>query len=381
MPIDRRTFLSASAASAAWLGLPAPDPMAGAMAGAPAAARSQGTERKPLRILILGGTNLTGPHNVRYALERGHSVSIFTRGKTQPGLFQDAFQEVEHLIGDREDNLEALKGREWDAVIDASGRKESWTRATAELLKDAAKTYLYISSTGVYYPYLKAGLDESDPPALEDPSKGKNGSYAYGVMKARSENVAREAFGEDRAIVVRPGYIVGPLDRTHRGTYWPTRIRRGGDVVVPGAKADLVQQIDVRDLTEFMIRLLERGGGGTYNATGPGTPTSMAEFVYGVKGAFSSDVTWHWIDDQEFLSEHRLTFAIPWIMPEGDHLGSQRISVQKAREASLTFRPIAKTALDTLEWYDTLPMEKQNSPPMALSPDRETKILTAWKAR
>ncbi len=334
-----------------------------------------------MSILILGGTNLTGPHHVRYALERGHSVSIFTRGRTQPGLFQEAFQHVEHLIGDRENDLEALKGRTWDAVIDASGMQVKWTADSAQLLKDHVGTYLYISSTGVYYPYLTTNIHETTEPALVDPSGGEDVSARYGVMKALSEIEARRAFGEARACIVRPGYIVGPLDSTHRGTYWPDRLTRGGEVMVPGRKTDQVQQIDVRDLTEWIIHLLEDQVHGTFNATGPSSLMTMEEFVYGMRAATSSVVTWTWIEDHDFLVEHQVTYAIPWILPVGNELGSQTISIERARAAGLTFRPVALTAMDTLEWYNSLPAEERASPPMAITPEKETQVLAAWKAR
>ena len=335
-----------------------------------------------LEILILGGTNLTGPHHVRYALERGHSVTIFTRGQKKPGLFQDSFQHVEHLIGDREDDLEALRGRTWDAVIDASGMNDNWTRDSAELLRDAVGTYLYISSTGVYYPYLTTDIKEDTELVLEDESDGENIASWYGTMKARSELEARKVFGE-RTCIVRPGYIVGPLDSTHRGTYWPERLRRGGDVLVPGKKTDQVQQIDVRDLTEWIVHLLENEVHGVYNATGPATPITMEEFVYGVRATSSSDVTWTWIEDYEFLTEHEVYYAIPWLMPTGDNLGSQRINIDRAKATGLTFRPIAITAQETLEWYhsDALTDEERATPPMTLTPEREAEVLAAWKAR
>lgn len=382
MEPDRRDFLRTATAAGGAL----------VLGGGPLSAReptaprgeAASVERAPrsLKILILGGTNLTGPHNVRYALERGHEVTIFTRGQTRPGLFQDAFQHVEHLIGDRADDLTALEGRSWDAVIDASGRQVEWTRDSAELLRDAVGTYLYISSTGVYYPYLTTEIDEDTEPELVDPSGGENGAYAYGVMKAVSEIEARKVFGP-RTLVVRPGYIVGPLDRTHRGTYWPERLRRGGEVLVPGKKTDRVQQIDVRDLTEWMIHLLETGTHGTFNATGPGSPLTMEEFVYGVRATSSADVSWTWIDDYEFLAESRVYFAIPWILPVDDNLGSQRIDVRRATAAGLTFRPIAVTAMDTLEWYhsDALSDEDRATPPMAIPEERERAVLEAWHAR
>lgn len=383
MPTRRRDFLKTTAAAGGALalgfgGLEA----AGAEKRVEPEPRPRGSTPRALKILILGGTNLTGPHNVRYALERGHEVTIFTRGRKKPGLFQDAFEHVEHLIGDRENNLEALRGRNWDAVIDASGMNEAWTRDSAELLRDAVETYAYISSTGVYYPYLTTEITEDTRPELVDPSEGKNIASQYGVMKALSEIEARKVFG-DRTLVYRPGYIVGPLDTTHRGTYWPERLRKGGEILVPGKKTDRVQQIDVRDLTEWMIHMLENGTHGTYNATGPASPLTMEEFVYGMRAATSSEPIWTWIEDYEFLQEQRLLFAIPWILPLDDNLGSQRIDITRAKQVGLTFRPIAQTAMDTLEWYhsDALTDEERANPPMSISPEREKEALTAWKAR
>jgi len=381
---NRRDFLKASIAAGGALGLGlspgrlSADPVT--HEGAASAARRP-LPRRSLDILILGGTNLTGPHHVRYALERGHSVSIFTRGRTQPGLFQDAFERVEHLIGDRQDNLEALEGRSWDAVIDASGMNVKWTTDSAQLLKDHVGSYLYISSTGVFYPYLTTNIDETTEPVLVDESGGKNPAARYGVMKALSEIEATKAFGEDRTCIVRPGYIVGPLDSTHRGTYWPDRLTRGGEVLVPGKKTDQVQQIDVRDLTEWNIHLLEDQVHGVFNATGPSSLMTMEEFVYGMRAATSSDVTWTWIEDYDFLVENQVFFAIPWIIPLDDNLGSQTINIDRAKAAGLTFRPVALTAMETLEWYYSLPEEKRNTPPMAITPEKEAEVLAAWKAR
>jgi len=384
MSTERRDFLKAAALAGGGLalGLGGNTDSVPARISTPRSGALEARASRSMRILILGGTNLTGPHNVRYALERGHEVTIFTRGRREPGLFRDAFQHVEHLIGDRADNLEALKGRSWDAVIDASGMNHEWTRDSAELLRDAVGTYMYISSTGVYYPYLTTEIGEDTELELVDPSGGENGASAYGVMKALSEIEARKAFG-DRACVVRPGYIVGPLDSTHRGTYWPERLRRGGEVLVPGKRTDLVQQIDVRDLTEWMIHLLENGTHGTFNATGPVVPTSLEEFVYGVRATSAAEITWTWIEDYDFLQQHGVVWAIPWIMPVGDNLGSQRIDISRAKAAGLTFRPIAVTAMDTLEWYhsDAVTDEQRSSPPMVISPEKEAEVLAAWEAR
>ena len=384
MSTKRRDFLKTTAAAGGALALGfggAVQEVAGAATSGRTAIAAPPPALRRLRILILGGTNLTGPHIVRYALERGHEISIFTRGRTKPGLFQDAFEHVEQLIGDRADNLEALKGRTWDVVLDSSGSNERWTRDSAELLRDAVGSYMYISSTGVYYPY-PAGITEDTEVRLVDPSGGKDGSARFGVMKALSEIEARKVFGE-RTCVVRPTYIVGPLDGTHRGTYWPERLRRGGEVLVPGRKTDQVQQIDVRDLTEWMVHLLENGTHGTFNAVGPASPLTMEEFVYGMRATTSAEVRWTWVEDYAFLQEQEFTAAIPWILPVGDYLGSQSIDNSRAKAAGLTFRPLAVTAMDTLAWYhsDAVTDEERTNPPMALSPEREVELLNVWKRR
>ena len=173
----------------------------------------------PLNILILGGTSFLGPHQIAYAMNRGHSITIFTRGRTKPTIHKDLFREVEHLTGDREDNLESLKGRKWDVVIDNSGRRAKWTRDSAELLRDQVELYLYTSSTGVYYPYLGSDIPEDTKPVLTVPegiNEEQAMEYGYGVMKANSEIEARRVFGDDQTIIVRPTYIMGPADRTDR---------------------------------------------------------------------------------------------------------------------------------------------------------------------
>ncbi|HSR41443.1 MAG TPA: NAD-dependent epimerase/dehydratase family protein, partial [Longimicrobiales bacterium] len=296
MTPSRRDFLIRSAGTAAALSLGA--------GIRPLSAVSSGLRRPPptgsLDLLILGGTSFLGPHQVRYALERGHRVSIFTRGQTEPRLFVELFDEVEHLEGDRGGDLTALQGRTWDAVIDNSGRQVEWATASAEALVDSVEHYLFVSSTGVYWPYLTVGVTEEVEPRLEDDPPRDEPSY--GVMKARSEREVRRVFGDDRAIIVRPNYIVGPGDTTDRFPYWPVRIARGGEVLVPGSYDDPVQFQDVRDLTEWMIHLVEEGVTGTFNATGPfPTQATIAEMVYGIRAVTTEPVEWVWIDDYDFL--------------------------------------------------------------------------------
>jgi len=348
------------------------------------------TARAPLRILILGGTSFLGPHLIRYALERGHSISTFTRGRTEPTIHRDLFDKVEELTGDRATDLSALEHRSWDAVIDNSGARIEWTTASAELLKDSVDLYVYTSSTGVYLPYLGSDITEATQLVMEDPpSDTPRQNPSYGVMKTNSELAARHAFGDDRTIVVRPTYIVGPADPSNRFPHWPVRIERGGEVLVPGKGHDPVQYIDVRDLTEFMIRLIEQRKAGTFNVAGPGVPLGMHEFVHGVHAAVSSEVSWVMIPDYEFLGEHQLRFAIPWLMPVDDYYGSARINVDRAKAAGLTYRPLARTTWDTLEWWhsDAVTEERRQQAwsgergSFAITLERERELIKLWKER
>ena len=342
----------------------------------------------PLRILILGGTSFLGPHQVAYALGRGHAVSTFTRGRTTPSVHRRLFAEVEMLVGDRENDLGALRGRDWDVVIDNSGRDAAWTRSSARLLAERAETYLYVSSTGVYYPYLTSDITEDVPPALELPDgmeSGDDGSYDYGIMKATSEQEARQAFGDDRTIVVRPGYMVGPADQTDRFAYWPVRLARGGEVMVPGRADDPVQWIDVRDVSEWMIRLAELRNAGTYNAVGPASDTGMHRFVHGAHAAFNSPADFVSINDYDFLREHRVGFAVPWIMPVGNNAGSALVSRDRAVANGLTYRPLSETVRDFHEWWESDAVSEERRTQMVSGPRsliaREAEILRAWAAR
>jgi 2'-hydroxyisoflavone reductase len=386
MASSRRSFLIGSAGLAAGLAWPAravggAAGAAGAVAGPSAAPRGVEPPERALRLLILGGTSFLGPHQVRYALERGHSIAIFNRGRTRPRLHGELFDRIEHIEGDRDVSLDALRGRSWDAVIDNSGQHVRWAREAALLLRDTVRHYLYVSSTGVYLPYHTVGATEDLQPLLEDDPPRDPPSY--GVMKAQSEREVQRAFG-DRAIIVRPNYIVGPGDTTDRFPYWPVRIARGGQVLVPGRHDDIVQFMDVRDLTEWMIRLIEQGTTGTFNVGGPyPRPTTTAEMVYGIRAATTADVEWVWIDDYDFLAEHRVGGMVPWIMPRGDSLGHTRVSYARAVAHGMTYRPLAETARDTLDWWasDAVPPERRAQPRFVLTPEREAEIIAAWRRR
>lgn len=377
----RREFLAAGAAAGLALG----GRWSTARAASPAPPPYPG---RSLRLLILGGTSFLGPHQIAYAMGRGHTVSTFTRGRTVPTVHGDLFEDVEELIGDREGELAALRGRTWDAVIDNSGRRASWTRASARLLRGNADLYLYTSSTGVYYPYLGRDIGEDTTLVLEVPegiSEEESVEYGYGVMKARSEMEARSAFGDDRTIVVRPTYMMGPADPTDRFTWWPVRLARGGEILVPGHADDPVQYVDVRDVAAWMIRLIEGGVVGTFNAVGPASSTGMHRFVYGAHAAFASKATFVSVDDYGFLLEHGLSTAVPWIMPVGNNAGSARVSNELAMARGLTFTPLADSVRDIYEWWSSGAVPPDRRAAM-VSGDRslmarEAAILAEWKAR
>lgn len=241
-----------------------------ALSAAPWAARAAqaqregGRARRPLRLLVLGGTGFLGPALVEAARARGHALTLFNRGRTNPHLFPD----LEKLRGDRDGKLEALRGRRWDAVFDDSGYVPRVVRQSAELLAPAVRRYVFVSSISVYPETLARGADETAPvQRLADPATEDVPAH-YGALKAACEEVVRAAV-PGRAVVVRPTLIVGPGDPTGRFTYWPVRLARGGEVLAPGDGEDPVQLVDVRDLAAFMVRLVEDEATGTFNAAGP----------------------------------------------------------------------------------------------------------------
>lgn len=345
------------------------------------------TSSKKLSILILGGTSFLGPHQIAYALGRGHSVTTFTRGKTLPTFHQDLFKNVTQLIGDRNNDLSALEKGTWDVVIDNSGHNVEWTKNSAELLKDRTSMYVFTSSTGVYYPYLTENIKEDTKLLLEEPETIEDEEmrveYWYGVMKANSELAARKAYGDDRTIVVRPTYMYGPADKTNRFIHWPLRLSKGGEVLVPGKPNDPVQYIDVRDVAEFMIRLIEEKHSGTFNATGPKETQNMYDFVEEASNAFDVDHTFVKIDDYEFLKANKVPYLVPWIMPEENNYGSARANSDKAIAAGLTYRDLKNSIKETYDWWNS------NSVPEDMRQkfegdsknvyNREAEIIAAWK--
>src|SRR5256714_8097507 len=254
----------------------------------------------PLRILILGGTGFTGPYQVQYALSRRHKVTVFNRGKTHPGELP---KEAEQLIGDRNGQLDALKGRKWDVCIDNPTTLPVWVRDAAQILKGNVDRYVFISTISVFSDNSKPNMDENGPLAEYEGADAMSETQAtlganmrlYGPLKALSEKEAEKWF-PGKALIIRPGLIVGPGDPSDRFTYWPVRIEKGGEVLAPGTPNDPVQFIDARDLAEWTIRMVEQGTVGTFNATGPAYKLMMGKMLDEIKAAAKSNATFTWAD-------------------------------------------------------------------------------------
>ena len=336
---------------------------------------------KPMKLLILGGSGFIGPPMVRNAVERGHEVTIFTRGKTRAEL-----PDVEQLIGDRTGDLGALKGRRWDVVLDNNARDYRWVRLTTDLLKDQVDHYLYVSSISAYageflgyehmdHPWTGPAIDINSPLALPPADFVEGQELPYGQSKAMAEKLVHQAF-PDRATIVRPGYIVGPGDPTDRFTYWPVRINAGGEVLAPGDGSDATQIIDVRDLDEWIVRLAEQGVYGTFNAVGLASPPSMAELLYGIRAVTTKQVKFTWASIP-FLREQGVEpYSDMPIWTPGDPLSS--VDNSHAVSSGLTFRPLAVTARDTLAWHQSRPAEQQAKLRTGIEAGREREVLEAW---
>ena len=330
-----------------------------------------------MKLVVLSGTVFLGRHLVDSALRRGHEVTIFTRGKSNP----DVYPEVEKLQGNRDGNMEALEGRTWDAVLDTSGYIPRIVKASADLLAPAAKLYCFISTISVYADFSRPNFDEDTAlGTTPDETVEEVTGATYGPLKVLCEKAVQEAF-PGRALIVRPGLIVGPLDHTDRFSYWPRRIAQGGEVLAPGDGNDPVQIIDGRDLADWTISMVEKGATGVYNATGPAAPLAIKEVVDQCLDTTGSgaDITWV---SAEFLKEKGVTpwGDLPsWIPAEGPLAYMQSADVRRAVDNGLTFRPLSETILDTLAYLAGRP----SGPDLkaGLTRDREKELLAEWHSR
>ena len=296
-------------------------------------------------------------------------------------------KEVEQLIGDRNGQLDALKGRKWDVAIDNPTSVPVWVRDVGQILKGNVDRYVFISTISVYGDTSKANIDESAPLAKytgEDAMKESRDSIIaskfqlYGPLKALSEQEAEKWFPK-QALIIRPGLIVGPRDETDRFTYWPVRIDRGGEVLAPGDPSDPVQFIDGRDLAEWVIRMVEQRETGIYNATGPEKTLASAPMLEGIRSANNSKANFTWVN-ADFLEAQKVApwSDMPvWVPPRGEEAGMGRINIQRAVAKGLTFRPLAVTAQDTLAWFKSQPAERQKLK-AGITAEREAEVLAEW---
>jgi 2'-hydroxyisoflavone reductase len=330
-----------------------------------------------MRLLILGGTAFLGRHLVEAALARGHDLTLFTRARTNPGLFP----QVEHLTGDREVDLSSLNRRSFDAVIDTSGYVPRVVRASADVLAATVERYVFISTISVYED--APVLTETAPlqPAPDPPSEdvGQN----YGALKALCEQGAEAAL-PGRTLVLRPGLVVGSHDYTGRFGYWPRRVALGGEVLAPGRPETQVWLIDARDLAEWTIRMVESRATGIFNAAGPRAPLRFGDLLEECRWVTGSDATFTWADDAFLLAHDVAPYSeMPlWLPAAGG--GYPEIDVARALAAGLTFRPLADTIRDALVDgnFDPGTFEAFGLPrrPAGLEPERERRLLDGWHA-
>jgi 2'-hydroxyisoflavone reductase len=357
---DRRDFIRIAAGTAGALGL--------YTSGLGAATRRPTST--PLDILILGGTGFIGPHQVNGALDRGHTVTIFNRGR-RSGAYGSR---VEELIGNRDpnvdDGLSVLEGnREWDVIIDNSGYVPRHVRASAELLKGRCRRYLYISTVAVYdFDSDVSDFAEVGPLApLADKSVEEVTGATYGPLKAECDRIVRDVLG-DSVTVVRPTYILGPGDTTDRFTYWVERVHRGGDVLGPDQEDLLVSGVDVRDLTDFVFHVVENDIRGSFNAAGP--TYSREGMLWAIRGTTSEPVRFHWATP-ELIEEKGLSMP----MMGGGRDRPVSFNNEASIAAGAVYRPIADTVVDTHTWWSQQPEERRANPRGWMSAEQEAEAI------
>jgi 2'-hydroxyisoflavone reductase len=325
-----------------------------------------------MKLLVLGGTRFLGRHLVGAALTRGHELTLLNRGQTAPGLFAG----IEQLRGERDGDLAPLRGRSWDAAVDTCGYLPRTVRRSAQSLLDSVDRYLFVSSISVYADSSAAGHDEQAPRAQLPGPDCEDIPNHYGALKAACEDEVLGLFGE-RAVLLRPGLIVGPFDPTGRFTYWVQRVARGGTVLAPPSPDYPVQFIDARDLAAWAVDLLEQGRSGAFNASGPFARLTFSVFLDECRRALGSQAEFVW-PDAGFLASHAVA---PWtelpLYAGEDGRGLCEISLERARSAGLQLRPLGETCVDTVRWAAGSPLPDG----IGLAPDREAELLRASQAR
>ena len=320
-----------------------------------------------MRLLLLGGPKFLGRALAEAALAGAHELTFFNRGRTNPELYPEA----ERLVGDRDGDLEALRERRWDAVVDTCGYLPHVVRASAEALAGSA-LYCFVSTLSVYADFSRPVDEESPTAPLGDLPADEVTNESYGPLKALCEEAVRETFA-NRSLVIRPGLIVGPHDPTGRFTYWPHRVARGGEVLAPAPPERLTQFVDVRDLAEWTIGLVGRETAGTFNATNEGV--AWDELLESCRAVTESDARIRWVSD-EFLVEQGVGewMELPLWLTGRENAYADRVDVTRAVRAGLRFRPLVDTVRATLEHAHV-------TGAAGLAPKREAALLEAWHAR
>jgi 2'-hydroxyisoflavone reductase len=366
---NRRRFLQTSLLGTAAVA-------AGRIPGTLAQETESKQESKNLKILVLGGTGFIGPHMVREALRRGHDVTLFNRGKTNDTLFRD----LELLVGDRDNGLDALKGRKWDTVVDNSGYVPRHVADSARLLSPAVSHYLFISSISAYASFAEANDEGSPLATMPDETVEEVTGETYGPMKALCEQRAAAEISEDRLTILRPTYVCGPGDHTDRFSYWPVRTMKGGEMLWPGTPQDKIQIIDVRDLANFVVDALEQRITGIYNTVTPVGSYSMGDLLTDNMAVTGTEVDPTWVSAEFIEAQHvaeRGMLPI-WSPPSGPYARVAFVSGERAAAKGLRNRPVRETARDLISWWETLPEERTQKMRAGLSAERETELLSLW---
>jgi 2'-hydroxyisoflavone reductase len=373
MKKSRRDFIKASAIGSAALAA------GGAVAAADQSGKSQ--DHKTLDVLILGGTGFIGPHMVREALRRGHSITLFNRGRTNSALFPD----LETITGDRDSGLDGLRGRRWDAVIDNSGYVPRHVQDSARLLSGNTAFYLFISTISTYASFETPNDENSPLATLDDESIEEVTGETYGALKVLCEKRAHEEIGEDRLAILRPTYICGPGDHTDRFSYWPVRVTRAGEMLWPGDASYPTQIIDVRDLANFTVDCVERHVTGTYNTVTPVGSYTMGHLLEDSQAVSGASVDPVWVDEEfveraleENTVQNRGMFPI-WHPLSGENAAVSSVSGARARAAGLHNRPVRETIRDLLSWWRTLPEERTATMRAGMPAELEAKLIALWK--
>ncbi|HEY9681419.1 MAG TPA: SDR family oxidoreductase [Oculatellaceae cyanobacterium] len=325
-----------------------------------------------MKILVIGGTVFVGRHIVESAIENGHNVTLFNRGKTNADLFPEANK----IVGDRESDLSVLREQDWDAVIDVCGYLPRIVRRSAEALKDVCRQYIFVSTGSVYKDKSKPGItEESELEVPQNMEAERMTDEAYGELKAGCEQVVQNIYS-DRALIVRPGLVIGPEDPTDRFTYWPVRVAAGGKVLAPGKPERQIQFIDARDLADWVCLLIKHRTNGIFNAIGPGYVLTMSRLLDACKVCSQSDAEFVWVAD-DFLEQRKVDAWVDlplWIPANSELSGFLSRDNSKAIAAGLKFRSIETTISDTLQWWNSThkhPKELRTG----LSMEREAELL------